>query len=198
MTTKKVEVLTVKSQAYSHATSVDAIYAVAKWCLANVSGYPVKDSIAKETREQFYQGYRLRHSEVYKAQTSIDDAGKEVTVTVAMAYSYTANEFGKLKDTQPKLHKAVGDVRKASDKYCNQRYTRILAQGVAIQNEGKPRAPRQTKTVREQCAKYCDDMEQKIKLHVGKEIENKATLDTALLTLTAFKNKMEELLKNIN
>ena len=193
----KKETLTIKSQGYAQAVAVDSIYAIAQWCLANISGFPVKADIDVKAREQLYAGYRLRRNEIFKPESSVTDGGKEIAVSVDIAYSYTSNEFGKLKESQPLLHKAVGEVRIATDKYCSQRYSRLLQTGVAILNEGKGRKPRAVKTVSEQCLSYCDSMEQKVKLHVGKEIENKAVLDKAILEITIFKNKIEEILKTI-
>lgn len=164
MTTKKENVLTIKSQAYNQAVAGDTITSVAQWCLASVVGFPVKADVPAEAKEQLYQGYRLRRNEVYKPSMSIVDSGRELLITVDVAYSYTSHEFGKLKTSEPKLHQAISEVRIATDKYCSKNYARLLAKGVELINESKGRSPRQTKTFIEQVQHAHDVLDGRAKL----------------------------------
>ena len=143
----KRAVETLKSKGYDQAKAGDSITDIARWCIANVVGFPIKADVPSESKEQLYQGYRLRRNEWFKPTMSILDSGREQLVTVDVAYSFTSVSFGKLKHDQPKLYHAVKDVRIATDSYCSKNYNRLLAKGLEIQNEGKERGKRTTLSV---------------------------------------------------
>lgn len=184
--TNKKEVLTVKSQAYSQAVAGDTITAIAMWCAVNIVGFPVKADVPSESKEQLYQGYRLRRNECFKPTMSILDSGREQLITVDVAYSFTSISFGKLKHDQPKLYHAVKDVRIATDSYCSKNYNRLLAKGLEIQNEGKERGKRVTLSFKEQVTKAFDSLDGKAKLMASKEIENKVVEDRYKRAVVAF------------
>jgi hypothetical protein len=182
----KRAVETLKSKGYDQAKAGDSITDIARWCIANVVGYPIKADIPSESKEQLYQGYRLRRNEWFKPSMSMLDSGREQLVTVDVAYSFTSVSFGKLKHDQPKLYHAVKDVRIATDSYCSKNYNRLLAKGLEIQNEGKERGKRTTLSFEEQVTKAFDSLDGKAKLMATKEIENKVIEERYKKAVQAF------------
>lgn len=185
MTIKKA-VQTVKSQGYNQAVAGDTITTIAMWCIANIVGFPVKADIPSESKDQLYQGYRLRRNECFKPSMSTLDSGREQLVTVDVAYSFNSVSFGKLKHDQPKLYHAIKDVRIATDSYCSKNYNRLLAKGLEIQNEGKERGKRITLSFEEQVTKAFDSLDGKAKLMATKEIENKVIEERYKKAVQAF------------
>ena len=185
MTTKK-DVQTVKAQGYNQAVAGDTITTIAMWCIANIVGFPVKADVPSESKEQLYQGYRLRRNECFKPSMTMTDGGRELLVTVDVAYSFTSVSFGKLKNDQPKLYHAVKDVRIATDSYCSKNYNRLLAKGLEIQNEGKERGKRTTLSFEEQVAKAFDSLDGKARLMATKDIENKVVGERYKKAVQAF------------
>lgn len=186
MMTNKKDVQTVKAQGYNQAVAGDTITTIAMWCIANIVGFPVKADVPSESKDQLYQGYRLRRNECFKPSMSTLDSGREQLVTVDVAYSFTSVSFGKLKHDQPKLYHAVKDVRIATDSYCSKNYNRLLAKGLEIQNEGKERGKRTTLSFEEQVAKSFDSLDGKARLMASKEIENKVVEDRYKRAVVAF------------
>jgi len=185
MTTKK-DVQTVKAQGYNQAVAGDTITTIAMWCIANIVGFPIKADVSSESKDQLYQGYRLRRNECFKPSMTMTDGGREQLVTVDVAYSFTSVSFGKLKNDQPKLYHAVRDVRIATDSYCSKNYNRLLAKGLEIQNEGKERGKRTTLSFREQVTRAFDSLEGKARLMATKEIENKVIEERYKRAVVAF------------
>jgi hypothetical protein len=185
MTTKK-DVQTVKAQGYNQAVAGDTITTIAMWCIANIVGFPIKADVSSESKDQLYQGYRLRRNECFKPSMTMTDGGREQLVTVDVAYSFTSVSFGKLKNDQPKLYHAVRDVRIATDSYCSKNYNRLLAKGLEIQNEGKERGKRTTLSFEEQVTKAFDSLDGKARLMASKEIENKVVEDRYKRAVVAF------------
>ena len=167
------EVLSIKSQGYNQAVAGDTIANIAKWCMRNINGFPVKNDVPNEARDLLYQGYRLRRNECYKPEPLTTDFGREQLVTVDMAYSYSSVGFGKLKNDQPLLYNAIKEVRKATDWYCSKNFSRLLAKGLELQNEDKPRGKRATLSFSEQVKKSFDLLDGKAKLMATREVENK-------------------------
>ena len=171
MTIKKV--VSIKSQGYAQAVAGDTITDVARWCLANVIGFPIKADVPSEAREQLYQGYKMRRNEVYKPAKTLIDSEREWLVTVDLAYSFDSVHFGKLKNDQPKLHSAIKEVRIATDSYCSKNYSRLLAKGLELQNEGTKRPPRTAKTFLEQVSHAFDTLDARANLRAKESPEER-------------------------
>jgi hypothetical protein len=182
----KKDVQTVKAQGYNQAVAGDTLTTIAMWCIANIVGFPVKADVPSESKDQLYQGYRLRRNECFKPSMTMTDGGREQLVTVDVAYSFTSVSFGKLKHDQPKLYHAVKDVRIATDSYCSKNYNRLLAKGLEIQNEGKERGKRTTLSFEEQVTKAFNSLDGKAKLMATKEIENKVVEERYKKAVQAF------------
>jgi hypothetical protein len=64
---------------------------------------------------------------------------EQVTIGVEFAYSYTNQEFGKLKDENPQLHSLIKIVRDKCSTYCSNRLGELKRAGRKLLNNGKDR-----------------------------------------------------------
>ena len=121
-----------KDFAYQHAITTDTSRDQAQYALDKIAGFP--ETIPEEIQADMVDGYRLRHSEIKKpiVYAVVNDhyviaspeqiANKKVEkieMTVAYAFSFSSQEFGKLKNTNPSLHKIIGEARDATSTYCS-------------------------------------------------------------------------------
>ena len=119
---------------YQQAGTGDSLDSQAEYALANITGFP--EEISSEAREMVYDGYRLRHSERHPAKVYavVNDhyvlateehlknkKVEKVEMGVAYAFSYSSQEFGKLKNTNPALHGIIKTIRDDVADYCSNR-----------------------------------------------------------------------------
>jgi hypothetical protein len=64
---------------------------------------------------------------------------EKVEIGVAYAYSYSAQEFGKLANTNPALHALVKGIREKCSTYCSNRLGDLKRAATKLLNEGKER-----------------------------------------------------------
>ena len=123
----------IKDLGYSVAKKSDAAKLDGKYAIENIAGFP--DSISKEDRDEFYNGARLRASELPKyqpveycvvdnnyipADQLTGDLPKErYIISVASVFSYTAQQFGAMKSESPQLYTIVQDLRARVNAYCS-------------------------------------------------------------------------------
>jgi hypothetical protein len=125
---------------------------VARYVLGLVPGFP-KD-IPSETRDELYDGYRMKFDTLKPVQTyavindhivlATDEHRKaknveKIEIGVAYAFSYSSQEFGKLANTRPELHKLLKDVRDTCNTYCSNRLGDLKRAATKILNNGKDR-----------------------------------------------------------
>jgi hypothetical protein len=95
--------------------ATQTIETVAQYCIESVAGFP--ETISTEAKDELYGGYRMKFNELNPANTyavvngnyvTLETLGdqdvskvEQVTIGVEFAYSYTNQEFGKLKDENP-------------------------------------------------------------------------------------------------
>lgn len=124
----------LKDLGYQQAKTGDNLETQAKFALENITGFP--EDVPSEAREALYEGYRMRYSErkpavmyavindhyVMATPEHIKNAKVEkVELGVAYAFSYSSQEFGKLKNTNPALHGIVKTIRDDVADYCSNR-----------------------------------------------------------------------------
>jgi hypothetical protein len=143
-----------KDFAYQHAVTTDTSRDQAQYAIDNISGFP--ETLPEEIQVEMVEGYRLRHSEIKKpvVYAIVNDhyviaspehlASKKVEkieVSVAYVFSYSSQEFGKLKNTNPALHKIVGDARDATSTYCSNKIRELkrIAKSILTVNQGGTR-----------------------------------------------------------
>ncbi len=142
----------LKDSAFQQAGAAQTLEDVARYVLGLVPGFP-KD-IPSETRDELYDGYRMKFDTLKPAQTyavindhivlATDEHKKaknveKIDIGVAYAFSYSSQEFGKLANTRPELHKLLKDVRDTCNTYCSNRLGDLKRAATKILNNGKDR-----------------------------------------------------------
>jgi len=148
----ETKIKSLKDGAFQQAGAAQTLEDVARYVISKVPGFP-KD-IPTEGKDELYEGYRMKFDILKPKQTYavINDhivlatpeqiAAKNVEkieIGVAYAFSYSSQEFGKLANTRPELHKLVKEVRDACSTYCSNRYGDLKRAANKILNEGKER-----------------------------------------------------------
>jgi len=142
----------IKDSAFQQAGAAQTLEDVARYVLGLVPGFP-KD-IPSETRDELYDGYRMKFDTLKPVQTyavindhivlATDEHRKaknieKIEIGVAYAFSYSSQEFGKLANTRPELHKLLKDVRDTCNTYCSNRLGDLKRAATKILNNGKDR-----------------------------------------------------------
>ena len=146
----------LKDGAYQQAKASDSIRSVAKYALGNIKGFP--ETLPDESKAQLYDGYRLRFNENNPAEQyavvdgnyllidgsnpDLANAREKINIGVDFAcVSFTQQQFGKLKNENPKLYAIVKVWRDKVNTYCSNRLADLKRQAKAILSEGQ--GPRQ-------------------------------------------------------
>jgi hypothetical protein len=142
----------LKDLGYQQAGNFDKSINMAQYGLDNIVGFP-KD-VPSEAKDELYEGYRMRFNEnnpaivyavindhyVKATQEHIEAKNVEkIEIGVAYAFSYSSQEFGKLKNTQPALHALIDVVRQKCNTYCSNRLADLKRAANVILNKDKPR-----------------------------------------------------------
>jgi len=143
----------LKDLGYQQAGNFEKSISMAQYALDNIAGFP-KD-IPSESKDELYEGYRLKFNELNPAkmyavindhyvtatQEHMDNKSVEkIEVGVAYAYSYSSQEFGKLANTQPALHSLIKVIREKCSTYCSNRLNDLKRAANNILNKDKTRA----------------------------------------------------------
>ena len=161
----------LKDGAYRQASATQTIESVAQYCLDTVAGFP--ESVSPEAKDELYTGYRMKFNELKPAKTyavingnylPIDslaekpsDKTETVTVGVEYAFSFTNQEFGKLKQENPQLHALIKSVRDTCGTYCSNRLGDLKRMAKRILNNGKDRERTANKTFDEWVGEWMKD-----------------------------------------
>jgi hypothetical protein len=143
MTNSKFKSL--RDMGYQQAAVGDTLSALAQYAIDHIAGFPTE--VPSEAKSELYEGYQLRFNENNPAKiyAVINDhyilATEEhlknkkiekIEVGVAYAYSYSSQEFGKLKNTNPALHSLIGRVREKAVTYCSNRLGDLKSAAVRL------------------------------------------------------------------
>jgi hypothetical protein len=188
----------LKDFAYQQASNLDVSTSQAQWALDNLAGFP--ESITEEAKAQINEGYRLRYNENkppviyavinghYVKPTEEQLKNKKVEkieIGVDYAFSYSSQEFGKLKNSNPSLHGVLFTVRKGLSTYQSNTYGDLVKKAKALIGKDNP-TTRQSLTFTESMTKVFETQGKsvKVKQHRG----NDTTADTAkyLLAVKSF------------
>lgn len=124
--------------------------------LASIAGYVMtlqptiaEEGPTKETRQGLAEGWTLRYGELHKGQRYTKDwnpipeghdpVDGEMLVTVQFALSFTQQEFGKMKGTDPGKYGAVKGLRENFSKYSANRLADLMTAIKRIVASDKPR-----------------------------------------------------------
>jgi hypothetical protein len=117
---------------YAQAGAGDALTSHAQSAIAYIVGFP--DNVPDEARADLYTGYRKRWDANHPAKLYAVIDGNYVQATAEMeknkkvekveigmhhVFSYSQQEFGKLKTTQPALHAVMQPIRENIVDYCS-------------------------------------------------------------------------------
>jgi hypothetical protein len=160
----------LKDSAYQQAGAAKTVEDVARYAIENISGFPKECS--DEAKEELVAGYRMKYNQLHPAQeyavidghyvqaTEEHKANKSVekiAVGIEFAFSYSSQEFGKLKNTNPALHAVVGAVREKTSTYCSNRFKELKSAAASLLNAGKGRARTANKDFSEYIADFFKD-----------------------------------------
>jgi hypothetical protein len=166
----------IRDFAYQQAGTVDTQTNQARYAIDNFAGFP--ESIPDETKAELNEGYKLRYAENNPAVTYAVINGhyvkpteeqlkskkvEKVEIGVDYAFSFSSQEFGKLKNTNPALHQVVGAVRKAVSTYQSNTYGALVRKAKELLRVANP-VTRQSLTFVESMTKIFTAQEKSCKV----------------------------------
>jgi hypothetical protein len=145
------QITSLKDGAYKQALANDRMRGVARFVLERCKSFP--DQIPDEVKAELYAGYQLRFNEVNPAEQyavindhyvlintpELADSKEKVNIGVDYAFSFTQQQYGKLKNENPYLHAIIKAWRDKVNTYCSNRLGDLKRQARTILNEGKQR-----------------------------------------------------------
>ncbi len=156
----------LKDSAFQQAGAHQTLESVARYALTQIKDFPKE--VPVEAKDALYEGYRMKFDALQPAimyavinghyvqatQEHINNAKVEkVSIGVPYAYSYSAQEFGKLANTNPALHALVKTIREKCSTYCSNRLGDLKRAANKILNDGKERK----RTANKDFAEFVDD-----------------------------------------
>jgi len=137
---------------YNVAKRADAIRADGQWALDNIPNFI--DGCPPESRVELNEGFRQRASELSTYSETIygvvdgnyipldqlsGDAPKEqFKLNVAVAFSYSQQQVGAMKDDNLSMYNLVFDLRKRVNKYCSNRFKDLVNAAKNVIREKNP------------------------------------------------------------
>jgi hypothetical protein len=148
----QVSFTSLKDSAFQQAGAHQTLESVARYALTQIKDFPKE--VPTEAKDSLYEGYRMKFDAlqpavmyavinghyVRAAQEHVAaDNVEKVNIGVPYAYSYSAQEFGKLANTNPALHALIKEIREKCSTYCSNRLGDLKRTATRILNEGKER-----------------------------------------------------------
>jgi len=142
----------LKDSAFQQAGAHQTLESVARYALTQIKDFPKE--VPVEAKDALYEGYRMKFNALQPAimyavinghyvlatQEHIKaDNVEKVEIGIPYAYSYSAQEFGKLANTNPALHALVKGIREKTSTYCSNRLGDLKRAANKILNEGRER-----------------------------------------------------------
>jgi hypothetical protein len=162
----QVSFTSLKDSAFQQAGAHQTLESVAQYVLANVKDFPKE--VPTEAKDALYEGYRMKFdtlkpavmyavinghyvlaSEEHKTAKNVE----KVEIGIPYAYSYSAQEFGKLANTNPALHALVKEIREKTSTYCSNRLGDLKRAATRILNDGQDRK----RTANKDFAEFVDE-----------------------------------------
>ena len=150
-----ISAVSLRDLAYNQAKAGDTVTEQAKLAIEKIAGFPA--DVPAEAKSELYAGYQLRFNENRPAKTYAMIDGhyvlatpeqeknkkvEKVEIGVAYAFAYTAQEFGKLANTNPALHRIIKQIRSDFADYASNRLgdlkraaKKLLAKGETTQRQ---------------------------------------------------------------
>jgi hypothetical protein len=148
----QVSFTSLKDSAFQQAGAHQTLESVARYALTQIKDFPKE--VPVESKDALYEGYRMKfnalqpavmyavindHYVVATPDHVKNDKVEKVEIGVPYAYSYSAQEFGKLANTNPALHALVKGIREKTSTYCSNRLGDLKRAANKILNEGRER-----------------------------------------------------------
>jgi hypothetical protein len=142
----------LKDAGFQQAGLHSTLSEIARFVISQDASFP--NEVSSEVRDALYEGYRLRFSQLKPAKTYAvindhyveatpdhlgNDKVEKIAVGVEYAFSYSQQEFGKLKNTKPALHALIGAVRDTTVSYCSNRLGDLKRTAKTVLGEDKPK-----------------------------------------------------------
>ena len=170
--------VSLRDLAYNQAKAGDTVIDQARLAIDSIAGFP--NDVPSEAKAELYDGYQLRFNENqppklyavvsghYVLATPEHEKNKKVEkveIGVAFAFSFTSQEFGKLKGTNPALHGIVAQVRSKFSDYASNKLNDLkkAAKKILDEKEGKT-TQRQTLDFVESMTKIFSAQEKSVKV----------------------------------
>ena len=162
----QVSFTSLKDSAFQQAGAHQTLESVAHYVLAHVKDFPKE--VSTEAKDALYEGYRMKFDALkpavmyavinghYVLATEEHKAAKnveKVEIGIPYAYSYSAQEFGKLANTNPALHALVKEIREKTSTYCSNRLGDLKRAATRILNDGQDRK----RTANKDFAEFIDE-----------------------------------------
>jgi len=187
-----MSISSLKDLGYQQAKTGDSLETQAQFALDNITGFP--EDVPSEAKDALYDGYRMRYSErkpatmyavindhyVLATEEHLKNKKVEkVEMGVAYAFSYSSQEFGKLKNTNPALHGIIKTIRDDVADYCSNRLGDLkrAAKRLITKSDGSSRA---TLDFAQSMLKAFDAQEKSVKV---KQAKGDTTADSAKFAL---------------
>lgn len=173
-------ILSLRDLAYNQAKAGDTITEQARIAIDSIAGFPA--DVPAEAKAELYAGYQLRYNDNNPAVTYAVIGGHYVVATpeqvankkvekvdigVAFAFSYSSQEFGKMKADNPGLHSVVGAVRNDFATYASNRLADLRKAAKKLLNQGQT-TQRQTLDFVESITKMFEAQEKSVKVKQNK------------------------------
>ena len=178
----------IKDVGYRSATSLDVVHSGALYVMDKFPAFP--DDLPDTLRAELYDGYKVRYNEVNPGDYyTVGDTGAlikhgkgkapqgAIKVDVHVAYSYSQQEFGRLKATEPQKYELIQAMRSAFSKYAHNALKALMQAAKRIQNEGKTATRAATLCFTDAAKASFDTLEKRCKAATARG--NDPTADTA-------------------
>ena len=188
----------LKDLGYQQAKTSDSLSSQAQFALDMIPSFPA--DVPAEARAELFSGYLLRFGENRPAQTYAVINGhyvlatdeqinnkkvEKVDIGVAYAFSYSSQEFGKLKNTNPALHGIVKQWRDDVSDYCSNRLGDLKRAATKLLNKDRA-VQRQTLDFVESVKRSFDQLEKSVKVKAERQKDTTAHPAKFKLAVDAF------------
>jgi hypothetical protein len=146
------DVKSLKDLGYRHARTDDTLAGMALYAMDHIAGFP--ESISDTDKTELVDGYRLRFNELnppkeyavidgnyldVRGLAEIPAKAEKVILGVDVAFSYTQQQFGRLKEDNPSLHAVIKVWRDKANDYTNNKLRKLANKAKEILNKDKKR-----------------------------------------------------------
>jgi hypothetical protein len=138
----------VQDAGFQQAGAYQTTESVAKYVMEQDATFPTE--VSSEIKDALYGGYKMKFTQlleptvyavindhyVIATEEHMNTANIEkIRIGVDHAYSYSQQEFGKLKNTRPALHSLIGKVRDKTSTYCSNRLAELKRVAIRLQKD---------------------------------------------------------------